>query len=216
MPSPMACGRWSLPVIIIFGLKFGVFTPTEAAVVCAVYALFVAMVVYRELKWKDLYRVFATAAQTTAVVMFLVAAAMVSAWLITIAELPGQVIALLEPFIGNKILLMIAMMALVVVVGTALDMLPTILILTPVLMPIVKQGRHRSDLLRCPVHHQQRDRAADAAGRHGLERRMRRHQSAHGRYHQGRLAFHDRAAADPALLILFPPLVTVPAKWFNR
>src|SRR6266540_5122679 len=79
-------GVWALilPGIIIFGLKFGIFTPTEAAVVCAVYALFVAMFIYRELKWSDLYNVFASAAQTTAIVMFLVAAALVSAWLITV------------------------------------------------------------------------------------------------------------------------------------
>jgi tripartite ATP-independent transporter DctM subunit len=135
-------GAWALalPGIIIFGLKFGIFTPTEAAVVCAVYALFVAMFIYKELKWGDLYHVFAAAAETTAVVMFLVAAALVSAWLITIAELPAQVASLLEPFMGNKTILMIAMMALVVIVGTALDMTPTILILTPVLMPIVKQA----------------------------------------------------------------------------
>ena len=135
-------GVWALmlPGIIIFGLKFGIFTPTEAAVVCAVYALFVAMFIYKELKWGDLYHVFAAAAETTAVVMFLVAAALVSAWLITIAELPAQVTALLEPFMGNKTMLMVAMMVLVVIVGTALDMTPTILILTPVLMPIVKQA----------------------------------------------------------------------------
>jgi len=135
-------GVWALmlPGIIIFGLKFGIFTPTEAAVVCAVYALFVAMFIYKELKWGDLYHVFAAAAETTAVVMFLVAAALVSAWLITIAELPAQVASLLEPFMGNKTILMIAMMVLVVIVGTALDMTPTILILTPVLMPIVKQA----------------------------------------------------------------------------
>jgi tripartite ATP-independent transporter DctM subunit len=135
-------GAWALvlPGIIIFGLKFGVFTPTEAAVVAAVYALFVALFVYRELEWRQLYDVFAAAAQTTAVVMFLVAAAMVSAWLITIAELPGQVAALLQPFMGDKTLLMLAMMVFVVIVGTALDMLPTILILTPVLMPVVKQA----------------------------------------------------------------------------
>ena len=135
-------GVWALmlPGIIIFGLKFGIFTPTEAAVVCAVYALFVAMFIYKELKWSDLYHVFAAAAETTAVVMFLVAAALVSAWLITIAELPAQVASLLEPFMGNKTILMIAMMVLVVIVGTALDMTPTILILTPVLMPIVKQA----------------------------------------------------------------------------
>jgi tripartite ATP-independent transporter DctM subunit len=152
VPSPKATrkevvhalvdGAWALalPGIIIFGLKFGVFTPTEAAVVCAVYALFVAMFIYKELKWKDLYRVFVTAAETTAVVMFLVAAALVSAWLITIAELPGQVAALLQPFMNSPMVLMIAMQALVVIVGTALDMTPTILILTPVLMPIVKQA----------------------------------------------------------------------------
>jgi tripartite ATP-independent transporter DctM subunit len=133
-------GGWALalPGIIIFGLKFGIFTPTEAGVVCAVYALFVATCIYKELKWKDVFGVFVTAAETTAIVMFLVAAALVSAWLITVAELPGQVTALLQPFMGSPMMLMIAMQVLVVIVGTALDMTPTILILTPVLMPIVK------------------------------------------------------------------------------
>ena len=84
-----------LPVIIIVGLKMGVFTPTEAAVVAAVYALFVTTVVYRELKLSQLYRVFVAAAKTSAIVMFLVAASMVSAWLITVADLPGQVVGLL-------------------------------------------------------------------------------------------------------------------------
>jgi tripartite ATP-independent transporter DctM subunit len=135
-------GSWALalPGIIIFGLKFGVFTPTEAGVVCAVYALFVATCIYKELKWKDVFGVFVTAAETTAIVMFLVAAALVSAWLITVAELPGQVTALLKPFMGSPLLLQIAMQVLVVIVGTALDMTPTILILTPVLMPIVKEA----------------------------------------------------------------------------
>jgi tripartite ATP-independent transporter DctM subunit len=132
-------GSWALalPGIIIFGLKFGIFTPTEAGVVCAVYALFVATCIYKELKWKDVFGVFVTAAETTAIVMFLVAAALVSAWLITVAELPGQVTALLKPFMGSPLMLQIAMQMLVVIVGTALDMTPTILILTPVLMPIV-------------------------------------------------------------------------------
>jgi tripartite ATP-independent transporter DctM subunit len=129
-----------LPLIIIFGLKFGVFTPTEAGVVAAVYSLFVAMVVYRELKVGDLYPVFLTAAKVTAIVMFLVAASLVSAWLITIADLPGQVTELLEPLMDNQTLLLIAIMVLVVIVGTAMDMTPTILILTPVLIPVVKEA----------------------------------------------------------------------------
>ena len=127
-----------LPVIILVGLRMGVFTPTEAAVVAAVYALFVAVFIYRELNIKDLYEVFFAAAKTTAVIMFLVAAAMVSAWLITVAQLPDQVIALLQPLLDSPKLLMFAIMLLVMVVGTAMDMTPTILILTPVLMPLVK------------------------------------------------------------------------------
>ena len=127
-----------LPVIIIVGLKMGVFTPTEAGVVAAVYALFVSTVVYRELRPSQVYKVFIAAARTSAVVMFLVATAAVSAWLITVANIPGQVVALLEPLHDNPILLMIAIMVLVMVVGTAMDMTPTILILTPVLMPIVR------------------------------------------------------------------------------
>ena len=83
---------------------------------------------------------FLTAAKVTAVVMFLVAASLVSAWLITIADLPGQVTELLEPLMGNQTLLLIAIMLLVVVVGTAMDMTPTILILTPVLIPVIKEA----------------------------------------------------------------------------
>ena len=127
-----------LPVIILVGLRMGVFTPTEAAVVAAVYALFVAAVIYRELSMKQLFEVFVASAKTTAVVMFLVAAAMVSAWMITVANLPDQVIALLQPLLDRPTVLMFAIMILCMIVGTAMDMTPTILILTPVLMPLVK------------------------------------------------------------------------------
>jgi TRAP-type transport system large permease protein len=127
-----------LPAIVLVGLKMGVFTPTEAAVVAAVYALFVSTVIYREMKLAQLYHVFVAAAKTTAVIMFLVAAAMVSAWLITVAALPQELIALLQPLLDKPMLLMIVIMLIVIAVGTAMDMTPTILILTPVLMPLVK------------------------------------------------------------------------------
>jgi len=127
----------ALPVVILGGMKFGVFTPTEAAVVAAVYSFVVGMFVYRELKVRELYGLALAAGKTTAIVMFLVAAAMVSAWLITVANIPTEVANLLEPFMGNKIMLMFVMMVIVVIVGTALDFTPTVLILTPVLMPVV-------------------------------------------------------------------------------
>jgi TRAP-type transport system large permease protein len=127
-----------LPVIVVAGLKFGVFTPTEAAVVAAVYALFVATLVYGELQLSQLYGLFLSAAKTTSIIMFLVAAAMVSAWLITVAQVPAQIVDLLQPFLDSPRLLMFWIMVMVMVVGTAMDMTPTILILAPVLMPLVK------------------------------------------------------------------------------
>ena len=133
---------WALmmPVIIMGGIRFGIFTPTEAGVIAAFYALFVGLFVYRELKLTDLYGVVLRAAKTTSVILFLVAGALVSAWLITSANIPGEITRILEPVMDNPMLLMFLMMVLVFVVGTALDLTPTILILTPVLMPIVKQA----------------------------------------------------------------------------
>jgi TRAP-type transport system large permease protein len=129
-----------LAVTIIGGMKFGVFTPTEAAVVAVVYSLFVGLFIYREIKLKDLYQIVLTAGKTSAIVMFLVAAALVSAWLITVANIPAQIIELMQPFVDNKTLLMIMLMLMVLIVGTALDFAPTVLILTPVLMPLVRSA----------------------------------------------------------------------------
>jgi tripartite ATP-independent transporter DctM subunit len=127
-----------LPVIVLVGLKMGIFTPTEAAVVAAVYALFVSTVVYRELKLHQLYEVMVAASKTTAIIMFLVAAAAVSAWLITVAQLPQQLIELLQPFMDSPTLLLVIIMVLILLVGMAMDLTPTILILAPVLIPVVK------------------------------------------------------------------------------
>ena len=114
------------------------FTPTEAAVVAAVYALFVSTVDLPGAEALAALRLFLAAAQTTAVIMFLVAAAMVSAWMITVANLPAELVSLLQPLLDSPTLLMVAIMVLTMLVGTAMDMTPTILILTPVLMPLVK------------------------------------------------------------------------------
>jgi tripartite ATP-independent transporter DctM subunit len=204
-----------LPFIIIFGLKFGVFTPTEAAVVAAVYSLIVAVFIYRELKISQLYGVFVTAAKVTAVVMFLVAAALVSAWLITVADLPGKIVDLLKPFMDNKILLMFAIMVLVVIVGTAMDMTPTILILTPVLVPVVKAAgidpiyfgvlfiiNNSIGLITPPVGTVLN--VVAGVTRVSMEDLMK-----------GVWPFLLAEIIVLLLMVFFPPLVMVPARWFS-
>lgn len=133
---------WALmmPFGIVGGMKFGVFTPTEAGVAASVYALFVGLLVNREMGLRDVYPLLASAAKTTSVIAFLIASALVSGWLITISSVPQQIADLLQPFLDNPKLLMFLIMVLVWIIGTALDFAPTLMILTPVLMPIVKMA----------------------------------------------------------------------------
>jgi tripartite ATP-independent transporter DctM subunit len=203
-----------LPVIVLVGLKMGVFTPTEAAVVAAVYALLVSTLVYRELKLHQLREVFVAAAKTTSVIMFLVAAAMVSAWLITVADIPSKMIGLLQPFMGNQTLLLIAIMVLVMAVGTAMDMTPTILIMTPVLMPVIKAAgidpvyfgvlfiiNNAIGLITPPVGTVLN--VVAGVGRMKMDEVTR-----------GVVPFMVAEFGVMFLMVLFPSLVTVPARWF--
>jgi tripartite ATP-independent transporter DctM subunit len=203
-----------LPVIVVFGLKFGVFTPTEAAVVAAVYALAVSLLVYREIGLSDLVHIFIGAAQTSAVVMFLVAAAMVSAWLITVANLPGELVALLQPLLDSPRLLMLTIMIITMVVGTALDMTPTILLLTPVLMPVVKAAgidpvyfgvlfiiNNAIGLITPPVGTVLN--AVAGVGRISMDEVTR-----------GVIPFMIAQFTIMFAMVAFPALVMVPARWF--
>ncbi len=203
-----------LPVIVIVGLKFGVFTPTEAAVVAAVYALLISTLVYKELKLSQLFGLFQSAAQTTAVIMFLVAAAMVVAWLITVANLPGELISLLQPLLDRPTLLLIVMMVITMLVGTAMDMTPTIVILTPVFMPLVKAAgidpvyfgvifmiNNAIGLITPPVG----TVLSTVAGVGKLSM---------DEVTKGVWPFMLAQFALMFLLVLFPALVMVPARWF--
>ncbi|HEY9213896.1 MAG TPA: TRAP transporter large permease subunit [Ancylobacter sp.] len=213
----LADGLWALvmPVIIIGGMRVGAFTPTEAAVVAAVYALFVGLFVYREITIADLPRLFIAAAKTTAVVMFLVAAAMVTAYMITLAELPGQVIFLLEPMLDHPKWLMAAIVVLLTLVGTAMDLTPTILILGPVLAPlIIRAGIDpvyfgvmfvmvgAVGLLTPPVGTVLN--VVSGVGRVSMERVIR-----------GVWPYVVAYTVLIGLFVAFPEIITVPAGWLN-
>lgn len=127
-----------LPVIIIGGFRLGFFTPTEAGAVAAVYAFFIAMFVYKELKWSMMFGILLSAGKTVAVVLFLFAASSVTGYLITLAEIPDQLLNLLEPLIDQKTTLIIVIMALNLLVGMVMDLPPMILIMIPILGPILQ------------------------------------------------------------------------------
>lgn len=140
LPKTIMTAGWALmmPAIILIGLRFGIFTPTEAGVVAAAYALFVGLFVYRELTPRMLYDALLAAGRLTAVIMLLVAASMISGFMLTITNMPAQLVSLLGPFIDSPILLMGMIVLAVFIVGTALDFAPCITILVPILMPLVK------------------------------------------------------------------------------
>ncbi len=135
-------GFWALllPVIIIGGLKFGLFTPTEAAVVAAAYAMFVGAVIYRELTLANIYHCLLVTARTTAVVLLLASLAMVASYMITIADVPGQVGGWLSGLGEHPLALTAAMMLIIFLAGMVLDFIPIVLIFTPVFLPIAQQA----------------------------------------------------------------------------
>lgn len=139
IPKAILTAGWALmlPVIILVGLRFGVVTPTEAGVLAAAYALFVGLVVYRELTPRLLYTAMLNAGHMTAVIMLLVAASMITAFMMAISNLPRQLITLLNPFIETPVLLMALIVLTVFVIGMVLDFAPVIVILVPLLMPLV-------------------------------------------------------------------------------
>ncbi len=133
-------GLWALllPVIIIVGLRGGVFTATEAGVIAVVYALLIGVFVYRELTLRDMFKALTNAAKTSSVVMFLAAAAQVAGYIMTIARMPQLITALLDGLVDRPLLLNFTLMVVVLLVGTAMDVVPTILILTPIFLPLLK------------------------------------------------------------------------------
>lgn len=204
-----------LPVIIIVGLRFGIVTPTEAAAVAAMYSVFVSMVIYRELTVADLVDVAFRAGKTAAAVMFLVAAAAIPAWMITIADIPGQVIGLIEPFMDNPKLLIFMLMLLIIVVGTAMDLTPTVLLLGPILVPVVVAAgidpiyfgvlfmiNCSISLITPPVGTVLN--VVCAVGKMRYEALLR-----------GTFPFFVAEVIVLFLLVLFPELITVPAAWIS-
>jgi tripartite ATP-independent transporter DctM subunit len=125
------------PIIIVGGILFGVFTPTEAAIAASAYALVLGAVVYRTLTWKRLVRVSMDTVETTAIVLFIVAGASIFAWLLTSNRVTEQFAALILTITDNPILILLLINLILLVVGCFMETIAAITILTPVLLPVV-------------------------------------------------------------------------------
>ena len=126
-----------LPIIIIVGIRFGIFTPTEGGAVAAVYAFIVAVFVNKELKIKNCPKLFFNAVRTSAIVMFLVSTAYTIGWLITIAQVPLQIVDLLDGLVQSPFTLLIVLNFVLLGLGMVMDITPIILIFAPVFYPLI-------------------------------------------------------------------------------
>jgi C4-dicarboxylate transporter DctM subunit len=124
-----------MPVVLMYGIYGGITTPTEAAAVAAFYALVVSVVVYRSVRWPDLYAALLTSAKTTASIGMLIAGALVFNYVVTIENIPNSLSALLLSWDLNPITFLIAVNILLLVLGCLLEGTTILLVIVPVLIP---------------------------------------------------------------------------------
>ncbi len=125
-----------MPVIILGGIYGGVFTPTEASAVAVVYALFVGMVVYREIALRDLVAVFRKSALSSAVIMFIIANAGLFAYLVTRAGVPDAIGQFLKEWLQSPMLFLLGVNAALFVIGMFIETSAAIIVLAPILAPV--------------------------------------------------------------------------------
>jgi len=126
-----------MPVLIVGGIRFGVFTPTEAGAFAVVYATLVCAFWYRELDLKGLIHVTINTMKISSAIFFLVCGAFSMAWVLTIAGIPNQIAGILEGYMDNHVMLLLIMSAFLFLIGMVLDVTPNLLIFGPVLYPVV-------------------------------------------------------------------------------
>ncbi len=135
-----ATPAFMMPVLLLGGIRFGIFTPTEGGAFACVYAIAVCTLYYRELSFKGLLEVSARAARTTSVVMLIVATATAVGWFITLAQIPSQVASVFKPLVDSPFLLLIAINLFLFAAGMVMDLTPNILIFAPVFYPLIEQA----------------------------------------------------------------------------
>ncbi|RWR08014.1 TRAP transporter large permease [Paenirhodobacter populi] len=129
----------AIPVFIVLAIATGLATPTEAGGLAAILALVLGLFVHREMRWRDLGPMFTRAAMSSAVVLFLVAAAQLVGWVLAYANLPAQIGAMLAQAAGSPVTFMLLLNVILIVIGTFLEPIPALLLVVPVTAPLAAQ-----------------------------------------------------------------------------
>ena len=133
----IAKGALLVPVIVLGGIYGGIMTPTEAAAVAALYGLLVGLFVYRELTWHSLWSCCLESARTSAIIIMLMAMATIFGNVMTLEQVPERIASAILSFTENKIAILLLINLLLLWVGTFMEALAAIVILTPILLPLV-------------------------------------------------------------------------------
>jgi C4-dicarboxylate transporter DctM subunit len=128
-----------MPAFILGGILAGVFTPTEAAAISVIYAFIVGRFVYGELSWRQLPNLMRDSLVITAVIMFIIANAAIFGWLVAALQVPQKIIFFLTASISSRWLILIMINLFLLFVGTFMETTASLIILTPVLLPLAKQ-----------------------------------------------------------------------------
>lgn len=126
-------------LLVIGGMIAGMFTATEASAVAAVYALVLALGVYKEITVRDLGPIIMTTVETSAIVLFMVGVSVVMSWAMTFADMPYMIEQLMGLASDNLLVTMLIINVLLLIIGTFMDLTPGLLIFTPIFLPIVQK-----------------------------------------------------------------------------
>lgn len=127
------------PIILLSGILLGIFSATEASVVCCLYSLFLGIFIYKELSPKGLYNVFLDTLKSSGMVMALVTFSMLLATILNYNQIPQAIAAWAVTHITSKVGIILACMVLIIIAGMVIDVTPAMLILIPIMMPVIRQ-----------------------------------------------------------------------------
>lgn len=126
------------PIILLSGILLGIFSATEASVVCCVYSLFLGIFIYRELPMKDVYKVFLDTLKSSGMIMSLVTFSMVLATILNYNQIPQMMATFAVTHISSRVGILLCCMALIIVAGMVIDVTPAMLILIPIMLPVIR------------------------------------------------------------------------------